>query len=144
MNITLHLFKINKERRMTDILNRDDIHSVVSKFYSKAMKDEIIGVYFTEIVPLDLTTHISKIVSFWEVMLFGTGDYRGNPMREHFPLNRALAMEQKHFDQWLKLWTETIDVLYEGKNAAEAKTRGMHIANLMAHKMAEATKRGGY
>jgi len=126
---------------MTDILNRDDIYKVVSFFYSKAMTDETIGVYFTEIKNLNLETHLPRIVSFWQVILFGEGDYRGNPMQEHFPLNRALAMEQKHFDRWLKLWTETIDALYKGKNATEAKTRGTHIANLMAHKMAEATQR---
>ena len=126
---------------MNDIENRADIHKVVSEFYTKAMKDETIGMYFTEIVQLDLETHLPKIVSFWEVMLFGSGDYRGNPMREHFPLNRAQAMEQKHFDRWIELWTETIDALYKGKNATEAKTRASHIANLMAFKMAEATGR---
>ena len=126
---------------MNDIENRADIHKVVSEFYTKTMKDETIGMYFTEIVQLDLETHLPKIVSFWEVMLFGSGDYRGNPMREHFPLNRAQAMEQKHFDRWIELWTETIDALYKGKNATEAKTRASHIANLMAFKMAEATGR---
>ena len=126
---------------MSDILNQEDIFSVVEAFYKKALKDEIIGVYFTEVVQLNLETHIPKIVSFWEVMLFGTGDYRGNPMREHFPLNRILPMEQKHFNRWLSLWIETIDGLFDGKNATEAKTRATHIANLMAFKMEEATRR---
>ena len=126
---------------MTDILNRDDIFSVVQAFYNKALKDEIIGIYFNEIAPLNLETHIPKIVSFWEVMLFGTGDYRGNPMREHFPLNSALPMKKEHFDRWLTLWVETIDNLFHGKNADIAKTRANHIANLMAFKMEEATKR---
>lgn len=127
---------------LKDIENREDIAIVVNEFYGKALKDEVIGVYFTEIVQLDLETHVPKIVSFWEVMILGEGDYRGNPMREHFPLNRKLAMEQKHFDRWLTLWSETIDTHFEGPKAEEAKSRGGHIANLMAHKMAEATKRG--
>ena len=126
---------------MKDITNREAIFKIVSRFYTKAMKDETIGMYFTEIAQLDLEVHLPKIVSFWEVMLFGTGDYRGNPMREHFPLNRAQAMERKHFDRWIELWTETIDALYKGKNATEAKTRASHIANLMAFKMAEAKRR---
>lgn len=129
---------------MKDLSNSADIEIVVAEFYKKAINDEIIGVYFTKIAALDLKSHIPKIVSFWEVMLLGTGDYRGNPMREHFPLNRKLPMEQKHFKQWLKLWTETIDTHFEGPHAAEAKTRGAHIANLMSFKMEEATKRGGF
>ena len=36
-----------------DILNREDLLLLMDRFYSKAMTDQSIGHYFTEIVPLN-------------------------------------------------------------------------------------------
>ena len=43
---------------MEDINNRQDIISLLNAFYGKALQDPVIGYFFTEVVPLNMTAHI--------------------------------------------------------------------------------------
>jgi len=42
---------------------------------------------------------------------------------------------QQHFDEWLKLWHITVNELYEGETANEAKWRADKMAILFHHKI---------
>ena len=44
-------------------------------------------------------------------------------------------MEEHHFDHWVGLWKETVDELFEGETADDAKNKGQNIAKMMAFKM---------
>lgn len=61
--------------------------------------------------------------------------YKGNPMGAHFPINEIKAMEQEHFEQWLSLWTQTVEENFAGENADLAIYKAQNIAKLMAFKM---------
>ena len=56
-------------------------------------------------------------------------------MLAHFALHDKSPFEKKHFDEWLKLWNESLDELYEGEHAETARTRAESIAGIMAYKM---------
>ena len=58
-------------------------------------------------------------------------DDKGNPLQSH--LN--LAIETKHFDQWLKLFKGTVDEHFIGEKAEETKIRAQAIAGVFQHKM---------
>ena len=57
--------------------------------------------------------------SFWNTVLFGEQDYRGNPFSHHI----NLGLEKDHFDKWIELFLGTINNLFEGPKASEAIMR---------------------
>jgi len=116
---------------MTDIQSREDIETLIQAFYSKAMKDEVIGHFFTKIVALNLEEHLPKMYDFWEMMLFDSNSYKGNPMQTHLDLNKKSPLKKVHFDAWIHLFNETVDDLFEGQNAENAKTRALSMATII-------------
>jgi hemoglobin len=97
-----------------DIESRDELEEFLRAFYKKAFADELIGRFFTEVVPLDLTTHIPVIASFWESVVFGTHGYRKNVMEVHKHIHDLSKIQKKHLDRWVKLFTETLNERFEG------------------------------
>lgn len=53
----------------SDIRHRDDIFKLVTQFYSKVRKDEILGPFFNETIT-DWDTHLQHLTTFWESSLF--------------------------------------------------------------------------
>lgn len=120
---------------MKKLETREDIEYLVNSFYHKAVHDEKIGFFFTEIAKIELEKHLPKMYAFWESILFGQMSYKGNPMGAHFPINEVHAMEQPHFDRWLELWKATIEENFTGYTADMAIYKSENIAKLMAFKM---------
>jgi len=117
--------------------NEEDVRALVQRFYDRATKDELIGHFF---VGLDLPTHLPKITSFWCMVLLGDPTYQGSPIAAHMMLDRRIRMEPQHFDRWLALWESTVDELFTGDKAEEAKQRARTIASVMLHKVQQARK----
>jgi len=118
-----------------DIENRKDIEILVDVFYDKVRKDEVIGYLFTEIAQTNWNHHLPKMYDFWEVILFGTGSFKGNPMLIHKQLHDKSPMNAKQFEHWVSLFTTTIDALYQGKNAEDIKQSASNIAKTMSYKV---------
>ena len=115
-----------------DITSAADVTRLITAFYTRVRPDPVIGHFFTE---LDFETHIPRIVSFWTMIHFGDATYQGNPMAPHMQLDRRMPMEQAHFDRWLLLFDTTVDELFFGPKADEAKQRARTIAGVMLHKV---------
>lgn len=47
------------------------------------------------------------------------------------PKHLQLPVEQRHFDRWLSLFNETLDALFAGEVAENAKLRAASIARIM-------------
>nr|HQU52638.1 group III truncated hemoglobin [Saprospiraceae bacterium] len=109
----------------------EDIKLLVHSFYDKLMVDEVIGHFFTSVVPLDLTEHLPIICRFWEAMLLDNPVYQGNPMTKHLVMDEISSLEPEHFQRWLTLWEETLDAHFIGPNVDKAKERARNIALLM-------------
>lgn len=120
-----------------DISHRSDIELLVNSFYDKVKGDLTIGHIFTDVAKVDWDHHLPVMYSFWETLLLEEKTYAGNPMKTHGELNKKYPLLQHHFDGWVRLFVETVDELFAGSKAEEAKARGMHIAQLMHHKMRE-------
>ncbi len=73
--------------------------------------------------------------AFWAGILLGETGFSGNPMRKHLALSQITPMTEVEFSEWLFLFNQTVDSLFEGNTAEEAKTRAQNIANLMLHKI---------
>ena len=113
-----------------DIQNREDVYKLVSTFYAKVRDNEKIGYVFNEIIE-DWPSHLEKLTDFWETNLFFVSKFRGNPMQAHVDVDRHFnnSIEQKHFGEWLNMWFETVDELFEGDRASIAKNRARNMAS---------------
>jgi hemoglobin len=54
-------------------------------------------------------------------------------MQKHIALSKITEMTDKEFSEWLYLFIETVDELFVGEKANEAKLRAGNIARLMLH-----------
>ncbi len=120
---------------MKDIENRTNIETLVNQFYEKVKKDEVISYLFNEIAQTDWNHHLPKMYDFWEVILFGTGSFKGNPMFVHKELHSKSPLSPEHFEHWFKLFQDTVDQLYQGKNAEDIKQSASNIAQTMMYKV---------
>ena len=114
-----------------DIENREDLEKMLEAFYKKAFKDDLISHFFIEVVPLNLETHIPLITDFWESVLFDRRGYRKNVMEIHLDISKKSKIEKAHLDRWVKIFSETVDEMFEGAKASLAKQRAMSIATMM-------------
>ena len=122
-----------------DIKSREDLEELLRAFYEKAIYDEIIGHFFTKVIPLDIVTHVPVITDFWETILLNGKSYQKNAMLPHEHINRLSPMEEKHFKRWLELFNETIDELFAGSIADLAKQRALSIATVMRIKFSRSS-----
>ncbi|HEY0652578.1 MAG TPA: group III truncated hemoglobin [Chryseosolibacter sp.] len=111
-----------------DIRSRDDIASLINSFYSKVRVDETLSHLFASV---DWDHHTPIIINFWTMVLLGDQSYSGNPLVKHMHMN----LEKQHFERWLLLFTTTVDQLFEGEKANEAKQRAHSIAGIFQYKL---------
>ncbi len=114
-----------------DIENRADIEVLIDNFYSAVRADDVIGFIFNDIVKMNWEKHLPLMCDFWENALFYTGTYSGNPMTLHKHLHHIRPLDNKHFDQWVLLFKQCVDELFEGEKATLAKQRATSIASIM-------------
>lgn len=118
-----------------DIVDRKDLDKLMHVFYETAMKDDLIGHYFNEVIQLDLVVHLPVIVDFWENVLFNSNSYSGNPMAVHKHIHHLSPFKSEHFDRWVNIFQKTVDELFEGDNSERIKQRALSIATVMKVKL---------
>lgn len=114
---------------MQDIQNASDIELLINTFYQKAVADPVIGFLFTEVAKVNFEHHLPVMYGFWRFLLLGEeGAYQGNPLQKHTDLHKLHPLEAAHFDRWVMLFSATVDELFEGAVANDAKRRALTIA----------------
>ncbi len=101
------------------------------------MKDDSINYIFTDVVKIDIKTHIPVIADFWESILLNSNVYNNNPMKIHLDLNNKTSLQKHHFETWLKYFIASVDELFEGNTAMLAKQRAVSIATVMQIKISQ-------
>ncbi|MWB95107.1 globin [Flavobacterium sp. GA093] len=114
-----------------DIANLDDIKLLVNTFYEKVQKDDLIGPIFNQKMMGRWPEHLEKMYRFWQTILLEEHTYSGTP----FPPHKQLPVNQTHFDRWMELFTSTVDSLFVGKLAEEAKVRAANMAYMFNYKI---------
>ena len=111
---------MDKIKQKVDLKKPKDIHRVVNAFFEKVKKDALLAPYFAD-----------------KNVLLYSGGYFGNPMARHKEMHELHAFTEAHFEQWLQLFTESVDRLYAGPNAEMMKERARNIATVMQVKIAQ-------
>lgn len=116
---------------LQDISNIEDIKLLVNTFYEKVQNDDLIGPIFNEKIMGRWPEHLEKMYRFWQTLLLEEHTYSGSP----FPPHKQLPVNQTHFDRWMEIFTETVDSLFVGKLAEEAKVRAANMAYMFNYKI---------
>ncbi|MFT5216067.1 MAG: hemoglobin [Glaciecola sp.] len=113
------------------IKSREDVSFLVTKFYEKVRKVDTLGPFFDRIENWD--EHLDRLTTFWESSLFLQTKYYGNPLEAHAKAEREHdnKITELHFGVWLNLWYQTIDELFVGETAENAKRRARKMGTFL-------------
>jgi hemoglobin len=70
-------------------------------------------------------------VNFWETVLLDSKNYFNNAMNAHRHIHSLSPFKPEHFKQWVTLFCETVDELYTGKIAENAKQKATSVGSAM-------------
>lgn len=114
-----------------DIINIEDIQTLVNTFYDKVRQDELLANIFNKIIGDRWDQHLEKMYRFWQTVLLKKHTYYGSPFKPH----AALQVDKKHFSRWKALFFETVDEHFSGDKADEAKWRAGKMAEMFQMKI---------
>jgi hemoglobin len=118
--------------KQPDIITLEDIKTLVDTFYTKVQLHPVLSPVFNQRIQDKWPEHLQKMYSFWQTILLEEYTYFGRP----FPPHAQLPVDATHFDAWLQLFTQTVDELFTGDKATEAKWRANKMAEMFQHKIA--------
>lgn len=121
-----------------DILSLDDVRQLVDTFYGKVQQDEMLAPIFNSRIQDRWPEHLEKMYRFWQTLLLEEHTYFGAP----FPPHAKLPVEHLHFEKWLTLFQDTVNELFTGEKAEEAKWRGNKMAQMFEWKIEQYRKTG--
>lgn len=87
-------------------LTTEHIKNLVTNFYQKIQRDEILGPIFNDIAKVNWDHHIPLICQFWNSIMLKTNEYHGNAYRKHVILGEETPLTKTHFARWLAIFQE--------------------------------------
>ena len=112
-------------------ITRENIKTLVDRFYSKILKDELLADFFIEKLGDEMITdewqrHLKLLTDFWASITLGDSAYNGQPVKPHMHMQ---GLQRETFERWLELFFETVDKLYAKEASDIFKIRSQTIAN---------------
>lgn len=114
-----------------DITTLDDIRLLVDTFYGRIREDQLLKDIFNDRIQDRWPEHLEKMYRFWQTVLLEEHTYHGSPFVPH----ARLPVDGEHFNQWVKLFHDTVDELYSGERATRAKWQGSRMAEMFNYKI---------
>jgi hemoglobin len=123
-----------------DMSSYEDCLQLTKTFYHKLAKSELLSpIFYERLGDKDWTPHLEIIASFWETVLFQATTYK----RQSFQPHASMNLEAEHFAEWFILFTESVDELFTGSKAEEAKQKAKTMAILFQSKIEYNRNNGG-
>ena len=101
----------------------DQIETLVARFYARIRSDAELGPIFHAAIGADWTAHLKTMCDFWSSVMNTSGRYK--PIPAHIKLN---GIEPRHFERWLRLFSETAHALFDPNLASMFVQRAERIA----------------
>jgi len=108
-----------------------NVKLLVDTFYEKVRKDDLLKNIFNNVIQDKWPIHLEKMYRFWQTVLLEEHTYSGSPFAPH----ANLPVNKTHFKRWLLLFNATIDELFTGEKADEAKWRANKMAEIFQLKI---------
>ena len=103
---------------------------MVRRFYADAAMDDLLGPLFNDVAEVDWSEHLPKLTAFWCRALLGQAGYRGNPFRAHALVHQQQPFTPEHFQRWLSLFHETLELGWVGPNVDRARALAQNVARV--------------
>lgn len=113
---------------LSDIQTKTDVTLLVTTFYDKVLKDSLLAPFFKQ---MDFEKHLPQMIHFWSFALLDEPGYATNVTEKHL----KMRLQKEHFDQWLNLFSTTVNELFSGEKAEMAKQRAALIGWTIQSKM---------
>ncbi len=120
-----------------DLDTAEEIAEMVRRFYADVAQDELLGPMFNDVAQVDWSEHLPKLAAFWSRALIGVPGYQGNPFQAHLRIHAQRAFTTGHFERWLSLFHETIELGWVGPIADRAHQLGDNVARVHHHQLVE-------
>lgn len=118
-----------------DLDSPEQIAEMVRRFYADVAQDDLLGPMFHEVARVDWSEHLPKLTAFWSRALLGLPGYDGNPFRAHLLVHQQRAFTPAHFDRWLTLFHETLDLGWTGPNTQRAREIADNVARVHGNQL---------
>ena len=118
-----------------DLDSPSEIAEMVRRFYQDVAQDEILGPLFNDVARVDWSEHLPKLTAFWCRALLGIEGYHGNPFRAHSEVHARSPFTIAHFERWLQLFSETVELGWVGPNATRAMDLARNVARVHSQQL---------
>jgi hemoglobin len=115
-----------------DLDSRTEIHDLVVAFYREVALDDLLGPVFGEVVDVDWSVHIPKLIDYWCRVLLREPCYAGLILASHREVHDVQALRPELFDRWFGLFVAVIDERWGGPTAERAKAHAAQMAATLA------------
>jgi hemoglobin len=122
--------EIQRPAPTRDLDSAEEIAEMVRRFYADVAQDDILGPMFNDVAKVDWSEHLVKLTDFWCRALLGLPGYTGNPFRAHSEIHRKRSFTNTHFEQWLSLFHDTVELGWTGPNASRACELADNVARV--------------
>jgi hemoglobin len=118
-----------------DLDSPAEIAEMVRRFYQDVAQDDLLGPLFNDVAQVDWTEHLPKLTAFWSRALLGIEGYQGNPFRSHAQVHARSPFTVAHFERWLQLFHETVELGWIGPNATRALELAHNVARVHSQQL---------
>jgi hemoglobin len=117
-----------REWRGRDLDDPDEVAEMVRRFYTDVAQDDLLGPMFNDVAHVDWSAHLPKLAAFWCRAFLSMPGYEGNPYRAHLLVHSRRSFTRAHFERWLDLFHETLDLGWAGPKVEHAKALAHRVA----------------
>jgi hemoglobin len=113
-----------------DLDSPEEIAEMVRRFYQDVAQDDLLGPVFNDVAQVDWAEHLPKLTAFWCRALLAQPGYEGNPFRSHSEVHERSPFRAEHFERWLSLFRDTVELGWVGPNASHAVAFAERVAQV--------------
>lgn len=124
-----------------DLDSPEEIAEMVRRFYADVAMDDLLGPMFNDVARVEWGEHLPKLTAFWCRALLGLPGYAGNPFRAHALVHGRRAFTPAHFERWLFLFHETLELGWTGPHVDRAAEVADNVARVHSRQLTAATRR---
>lgn len=118
-----------------DLDSPEEIAEMVRRFYADVAQDDVLGPVFNDVAQVDWSEHLPKLTAFWCRALLDLSGYAGNPFKAHAQVHRRRPFTAAHFERWLSLFHETLELGWVGPRADQAAALADNVARVHSREL---------
>lgn len=118
------------------IVDTSDIEILIDTFYAKVLRHPELSYFFSESVG-NWAVHKQHFIRYWSAQILFTDSYQGTPLHRHIEVDQHFerSFTRAHFEEWVRLWEESVNELFIGEKAELAIESGKNMAKNIYFKM---------